>query len=58
MIKAVAVIILSLVLTIKSITATGPVAKTAAWHTGKTQMRHQLHEGQQYPQYLNNLNID
>jgi amino acid efflux transporter len=43
MIKAVAVIILSLVLTIKSITATGPGAKTATWHTGKTQMRHQLH---------------
>lgn len=43
MIKAVAVIILSLVLTIKSITATGPGAKTAAWHARKAQMRHQLH---------------
>ncbi len=43
MIKAVVVIILSLVLTIKSITATGPGAKTAAWHARKAQMRHQLH---------------
>ncbi|NYY73796.1 hypothetical protein DMN57_15580 [Escherichia coli] len=41
--KAVAVIILSLVLTIKSITATGPGAKTAARHARKAQMRHQLH---------------